>query len=267
MSSDSPAVTESGRGFFWRRTGAVFAVGLVGVLTLAGTLALAPETLPILPALPLELFLVATVVQPAIFVLIAAALGARLATAVGLRSHVAARAGGTTLERPLRGDLTVMVALGLGVGLAIVGLDVLFAVVGDVLPPDAGPTSLATVLTSVPYRFLYGGLTEEVLLRWGFMTLLVWLGWRWTGRPTSPPPALVWVAIVVAAVLFGIGHLPAAAELTALTPASVARVVLLNTVGGIAFGWAYWRYSLEAAMVAHAATHVVLVAGAIASLL
>jgi membrane protease YdiL (CAAX protease family) len=40
----------------------------------------------------------------------------------------------------------------------------------------------------------------------------------------------------------------------------VARTVLLNAVVGVLFGWLYWRRSLEAAMVAHAAFHLPLVA-------
>jgi membrane protease YdiL (CAAX protease family) len=32
--------------------------------------------------------------------------------------------------------------------------------------------------------------------------------------------------------------------------------VALNAIGGIVFGWLYWRRSLEAAMVAHASAHV-----------
>src|SRR5439155_5582019 len=81
-------------------------------------------------------------------------------------------------------------------------------------------------------RFLYGGFTEELLLRWGMMTFLVWAAWRLFQRPPPPrqtkrlPPLLgqegsqdrpraVYVvgAIVVSAVLFGTGHLPIASIL------------------------------------------------------
>ncbi|MFC6976650.1 type II CAAX prenyl endopeptidase Rce1 family protein [Halomicroarcula sp. GCM10025709] len=69
----------------------------------------------------------------------------------------------------------------------------------------------------------------------------------------------MWAAIVVSAVLFGVGHLPALAQSVSLTPALIARTVLLNAVAGVLFGWLYWRRSLEAAMVAHASFHVPLV--------
>ena len=95
------------------------------------------------------------------------------------------------------------------------------------------------------------------MLRFGLMSVLAFVGWRLTGRRSDGPrPAIVWVAIVIAAVLFGFGHLPALAQLVSLTPALIARTVLLNAVAGVLFGWLYWRRSLEAAMVAHASFHV-----------
>lgn len=45
------------------------------------------------------------------------------------------------------------------------------------------------------------------------------------------------------------------------------QIVLLNSVGGVVFGWLYWRRSLEAAMMAHAATQVVFILSAWADLI
>jgi membrane protease YdiL (CAAX protease family) len=121
------------------------------------------------------------------------------------------------------------------------------------------PTVL-DVLAYVPVRFLYGGITEELMLRFGLMSVLAFVGWRITGRRADgPQPGVVRAAIVIAAVLFGLGHLPALAQSADLTPALVVRTVLLNAVAGVLFGWLYWRRSLEAAMVAHASFHVPLV--------
>ncbi len=43
-----------------------------------------------------------------------------------------------------------------------------------------------------------------------------------------------------------------------LSPAVVARALVLNGVGGVVFGWLYWRRGLLAAMVAHFSADVVL---------
>ena len=247
-----------------RRAAAVAALGLVGVAGLGATLLLSPAALPSVPGLSPTLVVVLSLVQPAVLVLVAALVGAALAPRVGLRSRLAARAAGDRLDGSIATDARVGVPTGLAVGVLLVKLDFLYwAFVGG--PPGA-PTALAGILAGVPLRFLYGGLTEEVLLRWGLMTLFVWVGWRLTGRPEEPSDAVGWGAIALAALLFGVGHLPAAATLGPLMPLFVVRTVGLNAIGGLLYGWLYLREGLEAAMLGHAATHVALLGAALLAL-
>ena len=91
------------------------------------------------------------------------------------------------------------------------------------------------------------------------MTALVWLAWRLLQRRRGAPRAVyIWLAIVVSGLLFGAGHLPAAAALVGeLTGDVVLFVVGVNTAFGLLFGYLFWRYGLEAAMIAHVTTHVV----------
>lgn len=96
----------------------------------------------------------------------------------------------------------------------------------------------------------YGGITEELLLRLFFMTLIIWIGMK-VLKLQRPNRGIIMFAILVAAILFGLGHLPVTAALTTITPIIVARAILLNGVGGIIFGWLYWKKGLEAAMIAH----------------
>jgi membrane protease YdiL (CAAX protease family) len=62
----------------------------------------------------------------------------------------------------------------------------------------------------------------------------------------------------VAAIIFGLGHLPSTARITALTGIVVVRAIALNGVGGIIFGWLYWKKGLESAMIAHFSADIVL---------
>lgn len=248
-----------------RRAAAVAALGLLGVAGLGATLLLSPAALPSVPGLSPTLVVVVSLVQPAILVLVAALVGAALAPRVGLRSRLAARVAGDRLDGSLATDARIAAPTGVAVGLVIVKLDFLYWV--TVGGPPGAPATLSTVLASVPLRFLYGGLAEEVLLRWGLMTLFVWVGWRLTGRPEAPSDAVEWGAIALAAVLFGVGHLPAAATLEPLTPPFVVRTVGLNALGGLLYGWLYLRESLEAAMLGHAATHVALFGAALLALI
>ena len=63
---------------------------------------------------------------------------------------------------------------------------------------------------------------------------------------------------LLAAVLFGLGHLPTVALLVPLTPLVIARTILLNGLIGIACGWLYWKRGLESAMISHFSADLVL---------
>jgi len=106
----------------------------------------------------------------------------------------------------------------------------------------------------------YGGITEETTMRLFLLSLLAWLG-RFVNRTPEGRPGLwaLWVANVVAAVLFGLGHLPgfisAGVPIDAVV---IIRAMVLNGLGGLVFGWFYWTFGLEAAMVSHFSADITL---------
>ena len=102
-------------------------------------------------------------------------------------------------------------------------------------------------------KLLYGGITEEILSRWGLMTLFVWLLLK---MRVSGAPAYVGGAII-AAFLFAAGHLPMLAILVGMpTAPMVAAVLAGNFVPGFLFGLLFWKRGLESAMMAHALAHL-----------
>jgi len=102
-------------------------------------------------------------------------------------------------------------------------------------------------------KMLYGGLAEEILMRWGLMSFIAWIVWKLSGARTA---ALV-VSVVLASLLFGVGHLPAMYALMPSPPLSLVAMVLAgNAVPGMLFGLLYWRRGIEAAMIAHALAHL-----------
>lgn len=227
--------------------------GMLGVLVV--TFAVLPQLLGevlTLPA-PLWVLLLASLAQSAILLALAVWSGVALAPMAGFRAPafeaaVSARAIASALRPQLVPGL-IAGALG-GVALFTAG-------------GYASPAALAAVqqrfTLPILARVLYGGITEELLLRWGLMTALVWLAWRLLqhGRST-PRDVYIWFAIAASALLFGAGHLPAAAMLVGeLTGGIVLFVVGVNAAFGVLFGYLFWRYGLEAAMIAHITTHVV----------
>ena len=129
-----------------------------------------------------------------------------------------------------------------------------------ILPPEfvAAGEKLTMPLST---RFLYGGITEELLVRWGLMTLIVWLPYRFLRKGHGDVPVrYYWTAIVISAVKFGLGHLPIASLLSpTVTTALVVYVVIANALFGLIAGYLYWKRGLESAILAHMLAHVVMV--------
>ena len=230
----------------------LWGAGMVGVVVV--TFTVLPQLLNglALPA-PLWAITVASLVQSSVLLALAVWSGIVLAPKVSLRAPAfEAAVTARSIGEALRPQWLPALAAG------AIGGAALYAIGGY-----AAPAAIAEVQQrfSLPIlgRVLYGGITEELLLRWGLMTVMVWLAWRILQRGSGGPRAAhVWLAILASALLFGAGHLPAAAVLIGrLTVEVVLFVVGVNSVFGVLFGYLFWRYGLEAAILAHATTHVV----------
>lgn len=150
--------------------------------------------------------------------------------------------------------LTFGILLGLLTGVLVVLGDQAFGLLGVDLAhlEQKRPGLIAGMLAG-----LYGGIVEEVLMRFFLMGLLVLFLQRWGD-------AGIWISIFGAALLFGIGHLPTMSlalgldSIADLSGLMVTRVLVLNGIAGIICGWLYWKKGLEHAIVAHFSADMVL---------
>jgi hypothetical protein len=193
-------------------------------------------------------------INPAILVIVAVIVGTILYQRVNLRVPVIEKLVGINKE-PL--DVSGIVKSGV-VGGIIAGILVVLVVLLFKPMMTAGYEKLSqTLQLTLAARFLYGGITEEILLRFGLMTLIVWLSAKIL---KGTKPAAYWTGIVLAAVLFAIGHFPAVYSIIAEPGTLFLTYVLTgNSIGGLVFGWLYWKKGLESAFTAHISIHVVLV--------
>lgn len=105
----------------------------------------------------------------------------------------------------------------------------------------------------------HGGFVEEFVFRWFLLSLFVWLLSFVPGFTTSAAPnATFWIANTVAALLFGLAHLPGSAATAPLTKIAIILVIALNILVGLIYGYFFWVSGIEAAMLAHMSTHVAL---------
>lgn len=235
----------------------------------AGAIALIPYALTLQSAMletidlpmPSWLIILLSLFQSAVLLAFATGIGLLLAVRVGLGLPIVERwLNKEPIGQSLRGILPLSIIGGILVGVIIVGLDLLIFrpalnEVGIAFPDSTGAPIWQGFLAA-----LYGGIAEEVLLRLFLMTLLVWIGALITGSKGGlPAPAVLWVANIFAAVLFGLGHLPATTALgVPLNGLVITRAILLNGVGGMFFGWLYFTRGLESAMLAHYSTDIML---------
>ena len=269
---DAPDTDIGGDTTRLKQAAVLFGLGLLGVGALVATTYVQYLGRANLPVSPTVLALLAAVV-PTVLLAVAVLLGTVLAPRVGFRSHVADRvATGSPVLPKLAAEWRVAAAVGVGLGAVVLLLDFGFqsAFGGVTTTSTVSSNAVLVLLGSIPLRVLYGGITEELLLRWGFMSLVVWLLWNASGfvrrrraagdgasPPTAPAPTstVVWAGILTAAVAFGAGHLPTLFALGSTSLPVVLRTVLLNAILGVGFGWLFWRRSLEAAMLGHVAFH------------
>jgi hypothetical protein len=204
---------------------------------------------------PRPVLVLASTVQSLLLVAVAAAVGVLLAPRVGLGAPAfEALAAGEPLWPAIQAQLVPALLVGIGGALLFVAAYYLVF-----RPRLDGETVLRMEELrnglGIWGRLLYGGIVEEVLVRWGLMSLLVWLGSLVVGSPT---PAVVWTAIVVAGLLFGLGHAPGyLAAGCKKSPAFFAAMISLNLWASLIFGWLFWQYGLLAAMLAHMLFHLV----------
>lgn len=90
---------------------------------------------------------------------------------------------------------------------------------------------------------------EEIIFRLFIVSLVVWLLARFVKREPA-----IWIAIVIAAILFGAAHLNRWMD---AGPVAITAVLIVNGLIAITFGVMYVRWGIEAAILGHFAGDVV----------
>ena len=225
---------------------------LLGSIGIASLLLVPLErVLPL--AFPAPVIRLLGTIQPAILMIAFTALGAWLAPKVGLDAALVRAAVEKRPMKPiLRGQLPAALLAGLFMAAIILLYDAFYA--SKLVVPGSPAASLEIPLIT---RVLYGGIVEELMLRWGAMSLLVWLVWK-ASRAGDPIPVWsYWLGIALAALLFAAGHLPLLYSIQGSPSVELVGAVMIgNSTGGVLFGWLFWKRGLEAAMMAHALAHL-----------
>jgi len=245
----------------------LWTVGIVGVLSfLLVDISALVASMPPSSDVPAELrppllLKLASIIQPTVLMSVFVLVGIVLTPRLGLHAPAAeAAARGENIFEKLAPQIFPGVVAGLCSGVALVFIWI-------IAKPYFSSEFVARAEgfnAFIPHavRILYGGFTEEILLRWGVMSVLAWAAWRvLQGGEGKPNSIYMIVAIVLSSLLFGAGHLPVASMLNGgLTLPIVIYVVGGNSLFGIVAGFLFWKKGFEAAVIAHMCAHVVLIA-------
>ena len=231
-------------------------LGLIGIASLLTMeFPLPPEVKTLLEAqFTAEQIKLLKLVNPTIMLVVAVILGTILYQKVKLQVPILEKLVGIRTEEPyLLGILKYGISGGILAGILIILVGLAF---NPILPTEFKELD-ETLQPTLAVRFLYGGLTEEVLMRFGLMTFIVWLCTKIIRGIKS---VVYWTGSVVSAVIFAVGHFPAAFQAVGAPTAGLLIYILIgNSIGGVIFGWLYWKKGLESAFIAHIFAHLIMI--------
>jgi membrane protease YdiL (CAAX protease family) len=193
--------------------------------------------------------IIAQIIQGGILFSIAIYFGLRMSKKIGLGLPIVE---GLLNKENQKENIKLILWPSIGSGVLAAMLIIIFSFPFGSLSIDFLKAAIAVPAWKSFLISFYGGITEEVLMRLFLMTLIVWMTLKI--KSTSEGKATVvgvWFAIILSSIIFGLGHLPITGSLAAITPVVVVRAIVLNGIGGIIFGWLYWKKGLESAMIAH----------------
>ena len=230
----------------------LFALGLTGIFSLL----LVEIPLKSLPSEVLDKISPQTLkwiilINPAFFLITAIFLGVLSFNKVGLKLPIIGRLVNFYDEKIYFQEI-IIYGIGLGTlsGILIVLVSYVFKMS---FPAEFALLNQDTEMHIIT-RLLYGGITEEILTRFGLMSLFVYM---FSLIFKSNPSIKYWLGIIVCSFLFGLGHLPMVYQLVGQPSISLVFYIIIgNFVAGIIFGWLYWKKGLESSMIGHMTAHL-----------
>jgi len=202
------------------------------------------------------IILLFTVVQSLIMFAVAIFLGLFLSKRIGMGLPILQGVlDGKNQSKELRSILLPSISLGIIAGTLVVLINIPF---NKFIPESINLETPVTIWKALLVSF-YGGIAEEILLRLFLLSLFVWIIFKIKKDKDGNPTVFgIWFSIILAAIFFGLGHLPVTAQTTKLTGIIIIQSIVLNGILGITFGWLYWKKGLESAIIAHFSADIVL---------
>jgi hypothetical protein len=244
---------------FWPEFCILFVASLIGsVAILPYSMRLIKESVQKKPLkMSLSKIMLLSVIQNIVLFAIVAGIGLFTAHAIGLGApYIEGLLSGSKTVQSIMSILEVALPFGIAAGVFLLIADLLFL---PYWPQAIIDTTRKTTTWENFSASFYGGINEEILIRLFGLSIFAWaLSKIWHTSAGLPTGGVLWIANIIMAIIFGIGHLPALKGLVGkISPIMFTRSLLLNAPIGLICGWLFWTYGIEAAIVAHFSADIV----------
>lgn len=206
-------------------------------------------------------FVLLAMLQPLLFGLIAIYGGHRYASTVGLRSLINENV--ENKKKPTRNkqnytikdSIPFIVLFAFGLAFLNLGFDVVFQ---KWLPEMYQPNFSIPTISQALAHILYNGLGQEVLLRWGVMSTIIYV---LSAKGQDLNRWIYIIGIVFTAVLYAFSQYNTGAIEGGFNAILILRTLSLNGLAGILYGWLYYKFHFEAAALSHVLANLLIILG------
>ena len=132
-----------------------------------------------------------------------------------------------------------------------------YGVFANLIPEVAATYEAKPTIAYMISCLTYGGVLEEIMMRWFLLSLLSFIIWKLFFRKEQSVPKGVLIGVnIVVALLFAAGHLPTTAMTMGITPLILVRCFSLNSLAGLICGHLYMKHGIQYAMLSHMGFHI-----------
>ncbi len=132
-----------------------------------------------------------------------------------------------------------------------------YGVFANLIPEVAAMYEQKPTITYMISCLTYGGVLEEIMMRWFLLSLLAFIIWKLFFKKEQSVPRGVLIGVnIVVALLFAAGHLPTTAMTMGITPLILVRCFSLNSLAGLICGHLYMKHGIQYAMLSHMGFHI-----------
>lgn len=158
-------------------------------------------------------------------------------------------------EYTLKDSIPFIVVFAVVLAILNLGFDVVFQNwLPEIYQPNFSIPNIKQILSNV----FYSGIGQEILLRWGIMTTIIYV---LSSRGRDLNQWVYIIGIVFTAILYGFAQYNSIASLTDFSFILVLRTLLLNGLDGILFGWLFYKFHFEAAVLSHVFVNLLVILG------